>query len=82
MNREITFGDNEIIVSKMDIKGRISYVNRVFMRVANYPEHELLGREHNVIFHPDMPSGLVSLMWDTLEQGREFLGYIKCLSSD
>ncbi|MES9898614.1 MAG: PAS domain-containing protein [Sedimenticola sp.] len=80
-NRETTFEDDEIIVLKIDAKGRIFYVNRVFMRVANYPEQALLGRQHSMIRHPDMPQGIVRWMWNTLEQGHEFLGYVKNISS-
>ncbi|MES9856683.1 MAG: PAS domain-containing protein [Sedimenticola sp.] len=80
-NREIVFGEDEIIVSKIDARGRISYLNRVYMRMAGYPEQEVLGNDQSMIYHPDMPQGLFRLMWNTLEQGQEFLGYIKSISS-
>jgi PAS domain S-box-containing protein len=68
---ERTFGEDEIIVSKTDVKGRITYANQVFLRVAGYTERELLGQPHNIIRHPDMPRCVFKLLWDTLEAKRE-----------
>jgi aerotaxis receptor len=79
---EIVLDDSDIIVSKTDLKGRITYVNRVFMRVSNFPEKTLLHQQHNIIRHPDMPRGTFKLLWDTLEAGQEFFAYVKNLTSD
>ncbi len=80
--QEVLLGDDEIIVSKTDLTGRITYVNRSFMRVANFSESEVLGVQHNIVRHPDMPRGAFKLLWDTLKQGREFFGYVKNITSD
>ena len=53
--RERFFPEDEIIVSKTDLKGRITYVNQTFMTVADFTEEELLGQPHSIIRHPDMP---------------------------
>ena len=79
---EIVLEDRDIIVSKTDLKGRITYANRVFMRIANYPEKDLLLKQHNIVRHPDMPRGAFKLLWDTLEARQEFFGYVKNLTSD
>lgn len=73
---ERTFGEDEIIVSKTDLKGIITYANRVFLRVAQYHEHEVLGKPHNIIRHPDMPRGVFQLLWDTIQDGREIFAYV------
>lgn len=73
---ERTFGDEEIIVTKTDTKGRITYANDVFLRLAGYEEAEVLGRAHNIIRHPDMPKAVFKLLWDTLESGREIFAYV------
>ena len=52
---ERTFDVDEFIVSKTDLKGRITYANNVFLRVAGYTEAEVLGQPHNMIRHPHMP---------------------------
>ncbi|MCU7923791.1 MAG: aerotaxis receptor Aer, partial [Candidatus Thiodiazotropha sp. (ex Dulcina madagascariensis)] len=54
-DHEIVMDDNDFIVSKTDLKGRITYANRVFMKIARYTESELLDVQHNIIRHPDMP---------------------------
>ncbi len=79
--QEVLLGQDEIIVSKTDLTGRITYVNRSFMRVANFPESAVLGEQHNIVRHPDMPRGVFKLLWDTLKQEREFFGYVKNITA-
>jgi len=79
---EVTFSPSEIIVSKTDPTGRITYANRVFMRVANYPEEALLGVQHNIVRHPDMPRGAFKHLWDTLKSGKEWFGFVKNMTSE
>ncbi|MEZ5233560.1 MAG: PAS domain-containing protein [Acidimicrobiales bacterium] len=57
---ERTFGVEEVIVTKTDPQGRITYANDVFLRVAAYREHEVLGRPHNIVRHPAMPAACSS----------------------
>jgi len=73
---ERTFGEDEIIVSKTDLKGRITYVNDVFLRVAQYTEAEVLGQPHNIIRHPAMPRCVFQLLWDTIQAGDEIFAYV------
>lgn len=73
---ERTFGDDEIIVSKTDTKGRITYANRVFQRVSGYNEAELLGRAHSIVRHPDMPRCVFKFLWDTIAAGQEVFAYV------
>ncbi|WP_031434370.1 PAS domain-containing protein [Methylomarinum vadi] len=81
-NNEKRLGDEDFIVSKTDPTGRITYANRIFMNIAGYPEHELLGVQHNIIRHPEMPRGVFRFMWDTLKSGDEFFGFAKNLCAD
>ncbi|KAA0688928.1 PAS domain-containing protein [Azospirillum brasilense] len=74
--RERTFHPDEIIVSKTDLKGRISYANDVFLRVSGYGESELLGRPHNIVRHPDMPRCVYKLLWTRIEAGSEIFAYV------
>jgi PAS domain S-box-containing protein len=60
--RERLMRDDDIIVSKADTSGRITCANRVFMAFAGYTESELLGRQQNIVRHPDMPRALFYLM--------------------
>lgn len=80
--RERVMREEDFIVSKTDAKGRITYSNRIFMEFAGYCEDELLGVQHNIVRHPDMPRAVFKLMWETLSAGREFFGYVKNMASD
>ncbi len=73
---ERPFTDDEIIVSKTDLSGRITYVNDVFVRVSAFSRNELIGAAHSIIRHPDMPRGVFQLLWDTIQEGRELFAYV------
>jgi PAS domain S-box-containing protein len=77
--REKSFHEDDIIVSKTDLKGIITYANKTFIEVSGYSEEELLGQPHNIIRHPDMPQCVFKLLWDTLEQGNEIFAYVNNL---
>jgi PAS domain S-box-containing protein len=81
-NKERKLADEDFIVSKTDASGRITYANRIFMEIAGFPESQLLGVQHNIIRHPDMPRGVFRFMWDTLKAGDEFFGFAKNLCAD
>lgn len=73
---ERTFDRNELIVSKTDTTGRLTYGNGVFMRLAGYDEKHLIGAPHSIIRHPEMPRCVFKLLWDTLGEGRELFAYV------
>lgn len=79
---QIRLADDEFIVSKTDLKGRFTYANRTFMKIAGYSGNELINKQHNLVRHPDMPRGVFRLLWDTISQGQEFFGYVKNMTSD
>ena len=74
--RERTFSPDELIVSKTDPQGRITYANDVFLRLSGYDLDEVLGQPHNVIRHPEMPRGVFKLLWERLAAGREVFAFI------
>ncbi len=78
------FDENEIIVSKTDLKGKMTYCNDVFLRIAGYTEAECLGKPHSMIRHPDMPRCVFNLLWDTIQQGDEIFAYVinRCKNGD
>lgn len=79
---ESFFDPDDIIVSKTDLKGRITYANKVFCGISRYGEAELIGQPHSIIRHPDMPRAVFKLLWDTILDGREIFAYVKNLSKD
>lgn len=80
--RERTFGEEEIIVSKTDARGRITYANEVFERVSGYAPSDYLGAPHSFVRHPDMPACVFQMLWDTIQSGREFFGYVVNLAKN
>ena len=74
--RERFFEDDEIIVSKTDLQGAITYANEVFIRVSGYSEEELIGAPHSLIRHPEMPRCVFQFLWDTIRARREIFAYV------
>jgi PAS domain S-box-containing protein len=74
--RETFFPASDVIVSKTDLKGRITYANGLFCRMAGYRETELLGQPHSIIRHPDMPRSVFKLLWDTIEARSEIFAFV------
>ncbi|MEQ9327656.1 MAG: PAS domain-containing protein [Rhodospirillales bacterium] len=78
------FDRNEIIVSKTDLKGRLSYANEVFIDISGYTEPQLIGQPHSILRHPAMPRAVFKLLWDTIQEGREIFAYVvnRCCNGD
>lgn len=79
--RERLFEPHEVIVSKTDLQGRITYANEVFLRVSGYEEADVIGRPHNLIRHPDMPRSVFGLLWERIAAGQEIFAYVVNLAS-
>jgi len=81
-SQERLMRENDFIVSKTDLAGRITYGNEIFIEFSGYSEEELLGSQHNIIRHPDMPRAVFHLLWDYLAKDREIFAYVKNMSKD
>lgn len=79
---EIHMRENDFIVTKTDKSGKITYANPIFIEFSGFSESELLGKQHNIVRHPDMPRSVFSLLWNTIKSGEEFFGYVKNRSKD
>jgi PAS domain S-box-containing protein len=79
---ERRFQEDELIVSKTDLKGVITYANAVSCRVSGYTEQELVGQPHNIVRHPAMPRCVFQLMWDIIQSGQEMFGYVLNLAKN
>ncbi len=77
---ELFFDKDEIIVSKTNIKGHITYANDVFMKISGYTEKELIGAPHSLVRHPDMPRCVFKLLWDQIEARKEIFAYVLNMS--
>jgi PAS domain S-box-containing protein len=79
---ERLFDADEIIVSKTDLTGKITYANDVFLRVSGYERADILGAPHSILRHPDMPRCIFHLMWEMIQGGREIFAYVVNLASN
>jgi len=68
--------ENDFIISKTDLRGKITYCNRIFMKMAEYSEEELLGAPHNIIRHQNMPKAVFKLLWDRIQNKEEVFAYV------
>lgn len=79
---ERTFGEDELIVSKTDPRGRITYANETFCTIARYREEQVIGQPHNIVRHPDMPRVIFKQLWETIAGGHEIFAYVVNLAAD
>ncbi|WP_135081718.1 PAS domain S-box protein [Terasakiella sp. SH-1] len=75
-SKEVFFNNHELIVSKTDLKGRITYANDVFLKVSGYGLDEIMGQPHNMIRHDFMPRSVFHLLWTTLQERKEIFAYV------
>ena len=73
---ERKLGEEEIIVSKTDTSGRLMYVNQTFLKISDFTEEELLGQQHSIVRHPEMPRSVFKLLWETIQSGQEIFAYV------
>lgn len=80
-NTESFFKEEDLIVSKTDLKGRITYCNRGFMQIVDMSYKQLIGQNHHIIRHPDMPKAAFYNLWKTLQSGEEWFGFVKNITA-
>jgi len=81
INEEYTF-EKGLIISSTNLNGIITYANRKFCEIAAYSKDELIGHNHNIIRHPDMPNAAFKELWNTIKSGKEWTGIVKNLRKD
>jgi aerotaxis receptor len=77
VDQEVTFLDTEELISTTDLKGVITYANPAFCKVSGFSLTELLGNNHNMVRHPDMPREAFKDMWEKLRDGLPWRGAVK-----
>lgn len=73
--REVELSQDDFLVSRTDLKGRITYANPAFIEISGYRHDELMGAPHNLIRHPDMPAAAFGNLWSTLKRGDTWRGW-------
>lgn len=80
VEHEVTSVD--MIVSKSDAEGNITYTNPIFMKISGYTQGELLDQPHSILRHPDMPKVIFKYLWDNLKAGKDVNAFVKNLCKD
>jgi PAS domain S-box-containing protein len=79
---ETPYPDGKLIVSTTDKQGIITHVNQSFIEMSGYSEDELIGMPHSILRHPDMPAVAFKDLWDTVNKGEKWQGFVKNLRKD
>ena len=79
---EVMFPLGRLIVSRTDLKGIITHANDAFVEMSGYTREELIGAPHHILRHPDMPKLAFKSLWDDVEAGKKWHGYVKNLRKD
>lgn len=74
--------EEELIISRTDLKGVITYVNETFAEISGYKMDELVGQPHNIVRHPDMPSSIFADLWKMIQEKGQWKGVVKNLRKD
>ncbi|MBU2892397.1 PAS domain-containing protein [Colwellia sp. D2M02] len=77
IDEEVSFSENEQLISVTDTRGVILYANENFCRVAGYTQEELYHKNHNIVRHPDMPKAAFKDLWEELKAGNHWQGMVK-----
>lgn len=79
---EEEYPDGCLITSRTDLNGIITHANEPFVQLSGWTREELIGSPHCVLRHPDMPAAAFRDMWETLQAGKKWYGYVKNLRKD
>lgn len=79
---ETRFPTGELIVSQTDADGIITMCNEAFVHMSGFSREQLLGTPHSILRHPDMPKAAFADLWNTVDEGKRWSGYVKNLRRD
>lgn len=81
-DKELPFPDGKLIVSRVDLAGVLTHANDAFVEISGYSRDELIGKPHHILRHPDMPKAAFKDLWETVQAGKKWHGYVKNLCKD
>lgn len=73
---------DELIISRTNLDGFITYANDTFCDISGYSEDELIGKAHSIVRHPDMPSAVFKELWQSLKDEKQWSGVVKNMRKD
>ncbi len=75
--REIDYDESDVFVTRTDLRGIIIYMNDAFVNISGFSREDLVGKNHNIIRHPDMSSWAFEDLWKTVKGGHPWRGLVK-----
>ncbi len=81
-DREIKLNPKKYILSTTDLEGNITKVNDYFIEICKYTQEELIGANHNIVRHPDMPKAIFYLMWQYIQNGQNITAIVKNMAKN
>jgi PAS domain S-box-containing protein len=82
VDEEIPYPEGRLIVSRTTTRGIITHANSAFVEMSGYEAHELIGADHSLLRHPDMPKEAFRDLWSTVLARRKWQGFVKNLRKD
>lgn len=79
---ETVVPSDEVIISRTDLKGNITFANDLFCEISGYSMDELIGNPHNIVRHPDMPQSIYKELWESVKKEQQWTGIVKNLRKD
>ena len=79
---ETAVPEDELIITRTDLKGVITYANETFAEISGYDMDEIIGQPHSIVRHPDMPSTVFKDLWETIQNKKQWTGVVKNLRKD
>ena len=79
---EVPFPEGRLIVSRTDLEGILTHANDAFVELSGWERDDLIGKPQHILRHPDMPKAAFKDLWDTVEAGKKWHGYVKNLRKD
>jgi len=79
---ETVVPEDELIISRTDLSGKITYANETFCEISGYTQEELIGQPHNIVRHPDMPKEAFTDLWQTIQNKKQWIGIVKNMRKD
>ena len=76
-NNEMLLDETSLLVSETDARGVIVYADETFVKYSEYSLEELIGKNHNIIRHPDMPKSAFKELWTNVKSGKVWQGFVK-----
>lgn len=77
IDQETVLTDSSFLVSETNSKGHIIFANEEFCKIAEYSLDELIGKNHNIVRHNDMPRAAFKDLWSTVQNGDVWQGFVK-----